>query len=127
MTPESFATLFSAAFLAKDGAGLAAYLSDDADVVTLTGGHAENALDARRLFEAEFTGALAATRLVSGKSRIRPLGPGGAVLIQRFVVIGARDVTGSELPRFGAVLLAVILARTDGWSAVSLSFAALNQ
>jgi hypothetical protein len=43
---------------------------------------------------------------------------------QRYVVIGAQSPEGHELPRFGAVLTAVLLARADGWRAVSLTFSA---
>jgi hypothetical protein len=127
MTPETFPKLFAAAFAAQDRATLCSYLSEDADVVTLTGGLAETAKQAGQLFEMEFAGTFAAARLVTGKTRLRLLGPGGAVLHQRYVVIGARDATGAELPRFGAVLTAVLLARAEGWRAVSLGFSALAQ
>ena len=127
MTPEGFPKLFAAAFSAQDGATLAGYLADDAEVVTLTGALAEDASTARQLFDMEFAGIFASARLVSGKTRLRPLGPGGAVLHQRFVVIGARDQTGAEMSRFGSVLTAVLLARAEGWRAVSLSFSALTQ
>lgn len=43
---------------------------------------------------------------------------------QRYVVIGAQSAEVQELPRFGAVLTAVLLARADGWRAVSLTFSA---
>ncbi len=127
MTPESFPKLFAASFAAQDSASLAAMLSDDAEVVTLTGALAETAAEARRLFDLEFAGIFRTVRLVSGKCRLRHLGPGGAVVHQRFVVIGGTDEAGNELPRFGAVLIAVLLARADDWRAVSLSFSALSQ
>jgi ketosteroid isomerase-like protein len=127
MTPETFPKLFAATFAAQDSAALCAYLAEDADVVTLTGGLAETAKQAGQLFEMEFSGTFAAARLVTGKTRLRLLGPGGAILHQRYVVIGARDAAGAELPRFGAILTAVLLARADGWRAVTLGFSALSQ
>jgi ketosteroid isomerase-like protein len=127
MTPEGLPKLFAAAFSAQDAAALAGFLADDADVMTLTGAVAENAGDARRLFEAEFSGVFAGARLVSGKTRLRGLGASGAILHQRFVVIGARDAKGGEMPRFGAVLTAVLLEGSEGWRAVSLNFSALTQ
>lgn len=126
MTPENFPKLFAAALASQDAAALVAMLAEDAEVLTLTGALAEDATEAGRAFELEFSGSLSGVRLVSGKNRMRPLGPGGAVLHQRYVVIGARDAAGQELPRFGALLTAVLLARADGWRAVSLSFSALT-
>jgi hypothetical protein len=126
MTPEDFPKLFAAAFAAQDSVTLVGMLSDDADVVTLTGALAESAKEAGQIFENEFLGIFERARLVSGRNRLRLLGPGGVVQHQRFVVIGARDETGQELPRFGAILTAVLLARAEGWRAVSLSFSALT-
>jgi uncharacterized protein (TIGR02246 family) len=127
MTPEDFPRLFATAFGAQDGAALAGFLAEDAQVVTLTGAVAEDAAGAEAAFAAEFAGIFAAARLVTGRQRLRMLGPGGAVLHQRFVVTGARDAGGREMPRFGALLTAVLLAREGGWRAVSLSFSALTQ
>lgn len=126
MMPEDFPKLFAMAFAAQDTDGLVQMLADDADVVTLTGAVAEDQAEAKRVFDQEFAGTFARVRLVSGKTRLRPLGPGGAIVHQRYVVIGARDHEGRELPRFGAVLTAVLLARTDGWRPVSLTFSALT-
>lgn len=127
MTPEGLPKLFAAAFSAQDVKALTGFLAEDADVMTLTGAVAENAGDAQRLFEAEFAGIFAAARLVSGKTRLRVLGASGVVLHQRYVVIGARDAAGAELPRFGAVLMAVLAARPDGWRAVTLTISVLTQ
>lgn len=127
MTPEGLPKLFAAAFSGQDAATLAGFLADDADVMTLTGAVAENAADARGLFEAEFAGVFAGARLVSGKTRLRHLGAVGVILHQRFVVIGARDAAGTEMPRFGAVLTAVLVERAEGWRTVSLNFSALTQ
>lgn len=125
MTPEEFGRLFVSAFSTQDAATLAGLLSDDAEVVSLTGAWAEDRTEARLIFEQEFAGTLAQAKLVTGKTRLRPIGPGGAILHQRFVVIGARDAQGNELPRASAVLTAVLLARADGWRAVSVTFSAL--
>ena len=126
MTPDDFPRLFAAAFGAGDSGAIAAFLAEDAQVLTLTGASAEDALAAETALAAEFTGIFATARLVTGRQRLRLLGPGGAVLHQRYVVAGARDATGQEMPRFGAMLTVVLLARTDGWRAVSFSFSALT-
>ena len=124
---EDFAKRFAAAFGRQDAAELAQLLAEDADVLTLTGAVVETAAEAEAAFAGEFAGIFAVARLVSGKHRLRVLGPGGAVVTQRFVVSGARDDQGAEMPRFGAVLTAVLTARSTGWQAVSLTFSATSQ
>lgn len=126
MTPEEFPKQFAAAFAAGDSGAITAFLAEDAQVLTLTGAAVEDAAAAESAFAAEFGGIFASARLVTGRQRLRPLGPGGAVLHQRYVVTGARDAEGQEMPRFGAMLTVVLLARADGWRAVSFSFSALT-
>ncbi len=120
MTAEGFARAFALAFGRRDAAGLAALLADDADVLTLTGAAATGTKAAEAAFAAEFAGTFAAARLVSGKLRMRPLSSDAEVLMQRFVVSGARDEAGQEVARFGATLTAVLVAQPAGWRAVSL-------
>ena len=124
MTPEDFPRLFAAAFAGQDAPALSLMLAEDAEVVTLTGAVAESRIEAQAILEQEFAGTFARVRLVSGKTRLRPLGPGGAVVHQRYVVIGAVGPDGQELPRLAAILTAVLLARSDGWHAVSMTFSA---
>ena len=125
--PEEFAKLFAGAFGRQDAAELAGLLAEDADVLTLTGAVVETAAEAEAAFVGEFAGIFAVARLVTGKHRLRMLGPGAAVVTQRFVVSGARDDQGAELPRFGSILTAVLTARSTGWQAVSLTFSATGQ
>lgn len=126
MTPEDFTRQFAGAFGRQDAASLAALLAEDADVVTLTGAMTEGAMAAEAAFAAEFAGIFAAARLVTGKQRLRALGPGATIVTQRFVVSGARDAQGQEMPRFGAVLSVVIVARPQDWLVVNLSFSAIS-
>lgn len=125
--PEDFAKQFAGAFGRQDAAELAQFLAEDADVLTLTGSMADSAALAEATFAQEFSGVFATARLVSGRNRLRVLGPGAAIVTQRFVVSGARDDQGAELPRFSAVLSAVLTARSTGWQAVSLTFSATGQ
>ncbi|MEI6800620.1 MAG: DUF4440 domain-containing protein [Pseudomonadota bacterium] len=125
--PEDFAKRFASAFGRQDAAELAEFLAEDADVLTLTGALVDSAALAEATFAEEFAGIFATARLVSGKNRLRVLGPGAAIVTQRFVVSGARDDHGAELPRFSAVLTAVLTARSAGWQAVSLTFSATGQ
>lgn len=122
MTPESFAKDFAAAFGAQNARALAGMLAEEAGVVSLTGGVAESRAEAEALFAAEFAGTLARARLVTGKARLMPIGPGGAVLHQRYVVTGLADEAGQDLPRLGAMLVAVLLARAEGWRVASMTF-----
>jgi uncharacterized protein (TIGR02246 family) len=125
MTADEFPRLFAAAFGAQDAAALAAMLAEDAQVVTLTGALAEGRVEAQALFAAEFAGIFSRARLVTGRLSLRPIGPGAAVLHQRYVVTGAQDAGGEELPRFAALLGLVLLAKAEGWQALSLTFSAL--
>jgi ketosteroid isomerase-like protein len=126
MTPEDFPRLFAAAFGARDSDFIAGFLAPDAQVVSLTGVVAEDQSGAKAAFATEFAGIFATARLVTGRHRLQMLGPGGAVLHQRFVVTGAQDAAGREMARFGAMLTAVLLARPQGWQAISLTFSALT-
>ena len=77
---------------------------------------------AEAAFAAECAGIFARARLVTGKGTARSLFPGCYLIRQRFVVTGATDAGGAELPRFGAMLV-VVLGR-DG--AENLTFAAVS-
>jgi uncharacterized protein (TIGR02246 family) len=123
---EDFTRAFAARWSARDAAGLAALLAEDADVLSLTGGWAEGRRAIEALFTAELTGAFSQSRLVTGKTRLRPLGPGASVLHQRFVLSGLVDESGRDVGRVGAMLIAVLVAKAGGWQAVSLQFSAVD-
>jgi hypothetical protein len=78
------------------------------------------------LFRDELAGAFSQSRLVTGKTRLRPLGPGAAVLQQRFVLSGMVDAQGRGMGRTGAILIAVLVARIGGWQAITLQFSAVE-
>jgi hypothetical protein len=94
-------------------------------MLTITGLWCEGRPRIQEILQAELDGAFAESRLVTGKGRLRPLGPGAAVLTQRFVLSGIRDAEGQDAGRTGAVLSAVLLARAEGWQAATLQFVAL--
>ena len=106
---------------------MAQILAEDAAVLTLTGHWAEGRDAAETAFAAEFSGTFSRSRLVGGKANLRRIGPGAAILHQRFVLLGALDVDGRELPRFSAMLTAFLVARTEGWQALSLTFSPLSE
>ena len=129
MTPEKaeeFPRAFALRWSARDAEGLAALLAEDAEFLSLTGGWAEGRRAIQTLFADELAGAFSHSRLVTGKTRLRPLGPGAAVLHQRFVLSGLVDEAGRDTGRIGAMLMAVLVAKSGGWQAVSLQFSAVE-
>jgi uncharacterized protein (TIGR02246 family) len=129
MIPESaeeFPRAFAKAWGARDTAGIVALLAEDADMLSLTGGWAEGRRAVETLLRDELSGMFSQSRLVTGKTRLRPLGPGAAVLQQRFVLSGLVDAAGRDLGRTGAMLIAVLVARSGGWQAITVQFSAVE-
>ena len=120
--PEGFARAFSAAWLARDVAALAGLFTEDADFLTLTGDWAEGRQAIARTLTGELKGAFARTRLVTGRSKVRLLGPGAAVVHQRFVLTGVLNADGSDAGRVATILMAVLIRSSAGWQAVSAQF-----
>ncbi|MFT4152073.1 MAG: DUF4440 domain-containing protein [Paracoccaceae bacterium] len=124
-SPEQFPRIFAGAFGAQDATAIAALLMPQAGSLTLTGRWSDTAEAAEAAFAADFAGPLARARLVTGRVALIPLGPGAAVLHQRYVVTGATDAQGTELPRIGAILSATLTATPEGWRALSACLAPL--
>lgn len=127
MTPQEFPRAFAAAFGTQDADRLAGYLAPDAGVLSLTGAWTEGREPARAALSAEFSGIFARARLVTGRAILRDLAPGVAQLHQRFVVSGAQGSDGSDLPRFAAMLSAVLVSTPAGWHIASLTFSGLAE
>jgi uncharacterized protein (TIGR02246 family) len=125
MTPEDFPRHFAAAFAAQDIAALTAFFAPDASLQSLTGAWAESLEEIASVFESEAAGIFARARLVTGKGSIRPLNPFAALLRQRFTISGAVTENGEELPRFPAMLIAVLERADSDWFVQSLTFTAL--
>lgn len=125
-TPEDFTRTFAALWGQRSAEGLAALAAEDAEMLTLTGAFCEGRKAIVETLSAEFAGTFARSRLVTGKGKLRPLGPGAAVLHQRFVLSGLIDDQGRDLGRLGALLTAMLVAKPDGWQAVALQFSATD-
>ena len=125
MTPEDYARAFAYAFGDRDTGTLAELIAPDGTVQTLTGLWAEGREAAEQAFAAELSGLFSRARLVTGKGNVLPLSTQHALLRQRFVVTGAIEETGAEIPRFGAMLVALLQADGLNWHAVSLTFTLL--
>ncbi len=125
MNADPYTRAFAAAFSTQDADSLARLMSEDAEVVTATGQHCEGREAARLAFAEEFGGTFRAARLVSGRSRLRPVGPGAALLSQRYVLSGAVGPDGADLPRCALLLSALVVMRPEGWQALSCHITAL--
>lgn len=125
MTPEDFSRAFALAFGDQNPQALADLLTADGSVQSLTGIWAEGREAAHAAFAAESSGIFARARLVTGRGSILPLSPEFSLLRQRFVVTGALEETGEEMPRFGAMLVAVLQSDGLNWRAVSMTFTLL--
>jgi uncharacterized protein (TIGR02246 family) len=124
--PDDFPRAFATAFGAQDAPAIAAMMADDAEFLTLTGQYAEGRDEIAVALGGEFAGTLRAARLVTGKLRLRALGPGASVLSQRFILTGALDEGGQDLPRCGIVLSAVLVATVTGWKAITASLSVVS-
>jgi uncharacterized protein (TIGR02246 family) len=125
ITPDDFPRSFVQGWGARDAAALAVLCADDAEMLTITGLWCEGRARIEEVLAAELAGAFVQSRLVTGKGRLRPLGPGAVVLTQRFVLSGVLDEAGRDSGRIGAMLSAVLLARAEGWQAATLHFVAV--
>lgn len=120
--PESFARAFSTAWLARDVRALAGLFAEDADFLTLTGDWAEGRQAIARTLTGELKGAFSRARLVTGRAKLRPLGPDAAVVHQRFVLSGVLNADGTDAGRISTILMAVLVRGAAGWGAVSAQF-----
>ncbi|MBW6506757.1 MAG: SgcJ/EcaC family oxidoreductase [Rhodobacteraceae bacterium] len=122
--PADLPRAFAAAWAARDAAALAELFAEDADFVSLTGGAAEGRAAIADLFAAEFAGAFARARLVTGRLKLRPLGPHAAVVLQRFVLSGLTHADGSDAGRIGALFAATLSPTAQGWQVIAAQFVA---
>ena len=123
--PDEFTRAFVVLWGQRDAAGLASLCAEDAEMLSITGLWCEGRPASPRCSRPNSPGAFAQSRLVTGKGRLRPMGPGAALLSQRFVLSGLVDAEGRDAGRVAAMLSAVLLARADGWQAAMLHFSAL--
>ena len=63
---------------------------------------------------------------MKGKLKLRPLGAQTALVVQRYVVTGAKGEDGRELPRSTLLLTATIAATPQGWQAVAAQLSMLT-
>ncbi|MFD2174049.1 SgcJ/EcaC family oxidoreductase [Rhodobacter lacus] len=120
--PAELARRFAALWGTRDARGIAALFAPDGEFLSLTGGVGQNPKEIAELLAGEFAGAFQRARLVTGRSRLRPIGEGAAVIWQRFVLSGLVDENGAEAGRIGAALCATLERTGAGWQIVSAQF-----
>lgn len=114
-SPDDFPRSFVAAWAARDAAALAGLCADDGEMLTITGLWCMGRQRIADVLQAELAGAFSRSRLVTGKGRLRPLGPGAAVLTQRFVLSGIVHAEGGDAGQVSAILMAILLDKGEGW------------
>ncbi|HBD89935.1 MAG: DUF4440 domain-containing protein [Rhodobacteraceae bacterium GWE1_64_9] len=124
MEPEDFARQFAILWSRRDVQGLAAMMTGDADMLTLTGVWAEGQKAILAALDSEFSGIFSRARLVTGRAKARRINADTAVLHQRFVLSGLVDAEGNDMGRIGALLVATLTTSPQGWQAVALQFCA---
>jgi len=124
LTPQSLPRAFAQAWGARDAAALAALFAEDADFLSLTGAAAEGRRAIAEVLAGEFEGAFARARLVTGRGKLRPVGQGGAVMLQRYVLSGILNPDGSDAGRVGALFAATLEEGPAGWIIVAAQFVA---
>lgn len=117
--PEDFPRAFAAAWMARDAAALAALFAEDADFVNVAGLWWEDRAAIRAAHHRALTSYFAGTRLVTGRTKLRHLGPGLALVHQRFLLTGQRLPDGGEGGRRTTILLFVLRDTGAGWQAVA--------
>ncbi|RWR13353.1 SgcJ/EcaC family oxidoreductase [Paenirhodobacter populi] len=121
-SPEDLPRAFALTWGARDALGLADMFAPDAEFLSLTGGSAEGRDEIAELFAGELAGAFARARLVTGKTRIRPIVPEVVVMSQRFVLSGIVRADGTDAGRIGAILCATLAHTAEGWLIVAAQF-----
>ncbi|MBC7142795.1 MAG: SgcJ/EcaC family oxidoreductase [Rhodobacteraceae bacterium] len=122
--PADFPRAFANGWAARDAKALAAFFAEDADFLTLTGHWAEGRKAIAATLAGELAGAFSRAKLVTGRTKTRPLAEGVAQVMQRYVLSGIVHPDGSDAGRVGAILSAVLVERPDGWTVAAAQFTA---
>jgi uncharacterized protein (TIGR02246 family) len=122
--PDAFPRAFANAWSAHDVKTIAGYFAEDADFLTLTGVWAEGRKAITEVLAGEMAGAFARAKLVTGRTKLRPLAPGAVQVMQRFVLSGILHPDGSDAGRVGAILSAVLVEGPQGWTVAAAQFTA---
>ncbi len=118
-TPEDFPKAFADAWMARDATRLADLFTEDADFVNVAGLWWEDRAAIRAAHDRALTSFFAQSRLVTGRTKIRPLGPKMCLVHQRFILTGQRLPDGREADRRTTILLFVLQKADDGWQAIA--------
>ena|SRR6056297_1957856 len=116
--PQDFVPAFVAAWMARDGAALAALFAPDADFVNVTGIWWEHRSAIARAHSCALGSFFAETRLAPGRIKLRAFG-GTAVIHARMALTGQRAPDGSRAAARTTIFIFVLRRTPEGWQAVS--------
>ncbi|MCB2111543.1 MAG: SgcJ/EcaC family oxidoreductase [Defluviimonas sp.] len=122
-SPADLPRGFSNAWSTHDAREIASLFAEDADLMSLTGTWAEGRKAIGETFAAELAGTFARAKLVTGRTKLRSLGPDTVVVLQRYVLSGLLHADGADAGRIGTILAAVLSRGPEGWRIVSAQFA----
>lgn len=117
--PEDFGAAFAAAWTARDAGALASLFSDNADFVNVVGLWWQNRGAIEKAHRHAFDTFFARSRLICGKTAVRPLGRDAAVVHQRLILAGQITPDGAPTGRRATILCAVLERHEKGWIAVA--------
>ncbi|SMX33869.1 SgcJ/EcaC family oxidoreductase [Actibacterium lipolyticum] len=117
--PQDFGQAFVDAWMARDGAALAALFAEDADFVNVVGLWWEDRAAIAKAHDYALKSFFSRSTLVLGKAKLRPLGDDVVLVHQRFILTGQLSPTGTETGRRATLMSVVLERRGGGWLAVS--------
>ncbi|MEM8824504.1 MAG: SgcJ/EcaC family oxidoreductase [Pseudomonadota bacterium] len=117
-TPHDFVPAFTAAWMARDGAALAALFAEDADFVNVVGIWWEDRPAIAKAHSYALQSFFAETKLIAGRVKLRDLGD-VAILHARMALTGQRAPDGTKAGARTTILTFVLHRRAGGWTCVA--------
>ena len=117
--PEDFPAAFAAAWMARDGAAIAALFAEDADFVNVVGIWWRDRAAIARAHDHALHSFFRHTTLRPGRVRLRRLGADAAVVHCRLRLDGQLTPDGAEAGPRQSILIAVLVRSPQGWQAVA--------
>jgi uncharacterized protein (TIGR02246 family) len=116
---ETFVSAFVAAWMARDGAALAALFAEDADFVNVVGIWWRDRPSIERAHQYALDSFFAKSRLAPGKMTWRALGDDHLLVHQRMRLSGQLAPDGTQAGARSTIFSFVLERSDEGWHAVS--------
>lgn len=117
--PEEFPAAFARAWMARDGAALAALFAEDADFVNVVGIWWEDRAAIGRAHDYALRSFFARSRLSVGRVKTRRIGQEAAVVQARMRLTGQIAPDGGPAGDRQVILTFVLRRSPEGWQAVA--------